>query len=227
VAQHHWVRRPLGALFWLAALVVPLGLAAFVGFTQAPTIQDNVQLRAERALHRAGLGQVRVVVDGRRVLARVPTGTREVKVRALLSTVPGVWLVGSVPMYASPAEARACAGLQKAIDRVTGRQSIRFVGVTSRLTSEGVRRVRAVGDLLSACPSAVVVAGGHSDSHTPDGSTLSLTRARVIAKVLASGGVDPARVTSRGYGAEFPAIEDASGAERQLNERGSITVEAR
>jgi hypothetical protein len=91
----------------VTALLIPLLLTALVAVSQAPAVERSAQERAERALGEAGLDTVRVVVDGRRVLARVPRGTRDAKVRATLLAVPGIWLVGTVPRTApSPDGAR-------------------------------------------------------------------------------------------------------------------------
>jgi outer membrane protein OmpA-like peptidoglycan-associated protein len=221
------VRRPLGGLFWLAAVMLPLALTAGVALTRTPVLERTLHDRAVRALDQAGLGRVRVVVDGRQLLAKVPTGTRGKKVAATLTRVPGVQAVRTVPVYASKAEARACAHLQVKLDRATGHEAIPFEGGSTRLSGTGVRMVQAAARLLRACRPATVIVGGHTDPSTPNGSTISLFRARVLVKALRARGVAGRRLTARGYGDQFPLTQSATPAARARNERGSLQVEAR
>src|SRR3954469_13408202 len=117
VVDRQRVRRPLGILFWLAALLVPLGLTLSFALSRAPAIQRSLHADAMSALHHAGIERVHVVVDGRQLVAKVPTGTRLPRGEATLLNVPGVEIVRTVPVYASKAEARACVDLQGKIDR--------------------------------------------------------------------------------------------------------------
>ena len=67
--------------------------------------------------------------------------------------------------------------------------------------------------------------GGHSDDDTPGGSTLSLTRARVMVDLLERAGIDAARLEARGYGDQFPVDDADTTAARQRNQRGEISAE--
>ena len=225
VADRKRVRRPLGVLFWIAALVVPLGLTATVALSRGPALERSVRADAMSALHRAGLKHVRVVVDGRQVVAKVPTGTRVDRVETTLLAVPGVETVRAVSVYASKAEARACAGLQSKIDRATHRQQIPFAGASTRLTATGSRMLHAVGKLLLACRPATVIVGGHTDTHTPNGSTVSLVRAQVMVRALHAQGIAIGRLVPRGYGDEFPVTRGSTAAAQARNQRGSVAVQ--
>lgn len=225
VVDRQRVRRPLGALFWIAALVVPLGLTFCVTLSRTPVLERSLHADAMLALHRAGITHVRVVVDGRQLVAKVPTGSRPNRVEATLLAVPGVETVRTVAVYASKAEARACANLQGKIDHATDGEKIPFVGSSTQVSAAGVRMLHTVAQLLRACRPATVIVGGHTDSHTPDGSTVSLTRARVMVHALHLQGIGSARLTARGYGDQFPVADGSTPAAQARNQRGSIAVE--
>ncbi|MDX6324690.1 MAG: OmpA family [Nocardioidaceae bacterium] len=225
VVERQRVRRPLGSLFWLAALVVPLGLTVCAALSRTPILERSLHTDAMMALHRAGIAHVRVVVDGRQLLAKVPTGTKPKRVEAMLLAVPGVETVQTVAVYASPAEAKACAHLQSKIDKATGQEHIPFAGGSTQLSATGARMLHAVAQLLGACRPATVVIGGHADSHTPKGPTISLVRARVMERALQAQGIARARMTARGYGDQFPVADGSSAAAQARNQRGSIAVE--
>lgn len=219
VVEKHRVRRPLAAAFWVVALVVPLGLAALVGAVSGPDLESALVDDAQTALEKAGVTGVRLVADGRQVVAEVPTGTDAGQVRTVVGDVPGVLAVRTESVYASAKEARACTDLQAKIDRATRNQRILFTPGSAQLTSAGQGMARETGRLLAACASASVVVGGHADGDTPDGANLSLKRAKGLAAVLKQAGVAKNRMDLRGYGDQFEVAE-----QRAQNERGSVVV---
>jgi len=95
-----------------------------------------------------------------------------------------------------------------------------------RLTPTGTQMVREVGKLLDACGPAVVTVGGHTDSHTSNGSTISLERAQLMVRMLRNAGIEPERLEPRGYGDQFPIEDGDSPAAQAANQRGSIAVES-
>src|SRR4051812_4016700 len=134
VVERQRVRRPLGALYCVATLILPLGLTAGVAMSQAPFLERSLHSDAMKALNRAGIPHVHVLVDGRQLVAKVPTGTPEKRVESTLLDVPGVEAVETVSVYASKAEARACTALQTKIDRATNREKIPFLGGSTHLS---------------------------------------------------------------------------------------------
>lgn len=225
VVRRRRVRRPLGTLFWVAAFVLPLGLTVLAALSRTPVLERSLRTEALSALAGSGITHVRVVVDGRQLVAKVPTGTNAVTVSRLLRRVPGVQGVETVPVYASKAEAKACAHLQSKLDRVTDGETIPFLGVSTRLSATGNRMVQAAARLLRACRPATVIVGGHTDTQVAGGSTVSLDRARVLLRALHAQGIATARMTPRGYGDQFPVTDGTSAAARARNQRGSIAVE--
>jgi len=219
------VRRPLGAIFWLAMLILPLALTAVVGVTHGPSIQDTLQADGQAALAKAGVHGVKLVLNGRSVTAEVPTGRDPNEVEHVLAGVPGIMSVETKSVYASAREARACQNIQNKIDRATHNERIPFSGDTTHLTATGSHMVRKVGKLLTACGAVNITVGGHTDSSTVKGSDISLERARVIMNDLKKAGVKVTRMEIRGYGDQFPVAPEDTKAGRVKNQRGSIVVQ--
>lgn len=224
VVERHRVRRPVGPWYWLALVLLPVGLAAFVGFSRGPALEDSLEADAAAALKQAGFSGVDLVMDGRTVTAKVPTGQDPEGVEETLASVPGVMSAEAEEVYASAKEARACENMQAKVDKATNKQRIPFVGETTRLSASGQAMVREVAQLLLACGAAEVAVGGHTDSSTFDGSDISLERARVIIRMLKAAGVESERLEPRGYGDQFPIDDGDSNAARARNQRGSIAV---
>ena len=224
VVETRTVRRPAGRVYWVSAAIVVLLLTVGLGVSRGPAIEQALKKQVLAALDDAGYDDVRVSVDGRMVTANVPTGTDDDEVKEVVADVEGVSAVSAMLVYSSYAEARDCADLQAKLDKATGKQRIPFQGQTTRLTSEGVQMLRAVGKLLKACSTAVVYVGGHTDPGTRLGSTLSLDRAKAMVKLLKSYGVAPKRLEPRGYGDQFPIDKGRGAAARAKNERGSVAV---
>ena len=224
VVETRTVRRPVGKVYWVGAVIVVLLLTMGVGVSRGPGIEQALKKDVLAALDDAGFKDVSVSVDGRMVTANVPTGVEADEVKKIVSDVDGVSAVSAMLVYASFAEARDCADLQKKLDKATAGQRIPFQGESTRLSAEGDKMLREVSKLLEACESAVVYVGGHTDPGTRFGSTISLDRANVMAKLLKSWGIDKDRLEPRGYGDQFPVDKSRSAAARAKNERGSIVV---
>jgi outer membrane protein OmpA-like peptidoglycan-associated protein len=225
VSERHRVRRPLPRLFWVVAVVVPLGLTALVGFTQGPALEATLVSQARSALVDEGIKGIRLTADGRRLSAGVPTGRDPEKVSQVLAGVSGVSAVRTTHVYANAAEARACKGLQKKLDRATQGQRIAFEGSSTRLTDAGRQDVTEVAGLLEACRPAAVVVGGHTDGSTPNGPEISLERARVVIDLFVRAGVERQRLEPRGYADQFPLADRADAASRARNQRVSVVAD--
>lgn len=224
VVETRTVRRPLGRVFWVCAVLVPVMLTIGIGVSRGPTIEQLLKKDVQTALVAADIDGVGLRVDGRIVTAEVPTGVDVDAVKKVVEDVSGVSAVSAKMVYASYAEARNCANLQAKLDKATHEQRIPFSGSSEKVTPEGDRMLRAVAKILDACKAAVVYVGGHTDPGTRYGSTISLERAKQMTKILKSYGIDGDRLEARGYGDQFPIDESRSAAARARNERGSIIV---
>lgn len=225
VTERHRVRRPLTRSFWVLAVVAPLALTGVVGYTQGPAVEATLVASARKALVAEGLKGVGLVADGQRLTAEVPTGRDPAVVAKVLAGVRGVAAVSTTEVFANAAEAKACDGLQRKLDRATRRQRIPFAGSSTRLTAEGQQWVTAVGRLLKACRPATATVGGHSDSSTVNGPEISLERARVVIRLLVRAGVKRERLAPRGYADQFPVSERDDQASRAKNQRASVVAD--
>ncbi|MEU8221218.1 OmpA family protein [Kribbella sp. NPDC048915] len=83
------VRRPL-VIWLLAALAVPVLLAAVLIPAKAGTTEDDLRERTEAALKARGIESSRVEFDGRNARVTVPAGTDPEAVREIVAKVDGV-----------------------------------------------------------------------------------------------------------------------------------------
>jgi outer membrane protein OmpA-like peptidoglycan-associated protein len=224
VVDRHRVRRPVGRLYWVAVLLVPVLLTAYVGWSRAAVLESDLTDEVRAALDARTLTDVEVTVDGRQVTALVPTGRDPQTTAALVAAVPGVLSVTIREVYASEAERRACTGIQGKLDTVTRGQRIAFAGGSTSLTRTGRTMVARSAKLLVTCRAVDAVIGGHADSSARDAGALSLRRARTIIAALVRAGVAQERLEPRGYGDQFEVEDGTTAAARSRNERGSITV---
>lgn len=90
----------------------------------------------------------------------------------------------------------------------------------------GVRIVDKLATYLNANPQRTVAIEGFTDSTGSDAlnQTLSENRAESVKAALASAGVNVDRVTTRGYGKEFPVAGNETASGRQLNRRVEIVL---
>lgn len=224
VADKKLARRAPGGRLALAALVVPALLAAAGGILAGPSAERALETEAVAALRAEGLRGVKVRADGPFVTALVPTKVDPRRVSGVVDEVSGVSAVTTEEVYSSKKEARACAALDTKLDRATAKQRIPFAGRTATLTSTGRRMVEAAAQLVAACGSARVYVGAHTDPSTPQGSTLTIKRARAMIAVMRKAGAPEERLVPRGYGAQYPVDDADTAAARQRNERGSVMM---
>jgi outer membrane protein OmpA-like peptidoglycan-associated protein len=225
VEEKTLVRRPTGWLLWVAVVLLPVALTAYVGMSRGPSLQRALRADVSQALRDEGLTGVRVSVDGRQVVARVPIGSDAVEVAEVAASVPGVMAVSTRAVFASRSQARACRGVVKAMNTATHQQQIPFAGASASLTGVGQERVRAAARVLTRCRAVTAIIGGHTDSSVADPGTLSLERARVLLRALVEAGVPARRLEPRGYGDAFKLREGSTDADRAANQRGSVLVE--
>ena len=226
VTTKYTVRRSPSGKLLVAGLLVPALMAGAAGFLAGPAAEDSLVADATVALEADRLKDVRLQADGPFVTAMVPTRVDAAQVEGVVAEVEGVSDVVTKEVYSSKKEAQACSNLGRELDQVTDKQRIPFSGESARLTASGQRMVLAAAKLVSACGSAEVYVGGHTDPSTRDGSTLTLLRARAMIAVMRRAGTPEERLTPRGYGAQYPVAEGDSRSARASNQRGSITLAA-
>jgi outer membrane protein OmpA-like peptidoglycan-associated protein len=99
----------------------------------------------------------------------------------------------------------------------------------SVLLPGGTVEVRKLASFLAAHPERTIVVEGYADSsgNTYVDQRLSEQRALAVQAALVSDGVDPRRITVRGYGPAYPVASNSTPAGRQMNRRVEIVISDR
>ena len=94
------------------------------------------------------------------------------------------------------------------------------------LRPESFLELNRVVKLLQENPSIVIEMSAHTDSRGSDeyNITLSGNRARSVMEYILSKGIDPARITSQGYGETMPVATNDTDDGRQLNRRVEFKI---
>lgn len=184
-----WGHRALGARWWAAALVVPLALAGLVVAVDGDDLEADIRDRVEVALAAEGIEAGGIAVDGRDVtVSGLPPGSNRGAVRHAVGSVDGV---REVVVEDPPVLGRGrCPDAQRRIDRILGRDKVRFEAGSTALVGAERRQVAAVGALLRRCAASVTVRGNVADPREEAVNPLSQARAQAVADLItARGGV--------------------------------------
>ena len=94
------------------------------------------------------------------------------------------------------------------------------------LRSGSEQNVRRIAAILNQYPEHQIAVEGHTDATGGDAynQRLSEDRAASVRASLVAGGVDPGRITSRGYGKTQPVATNESAEGRQQNRRVEVIV---
>lgn len=97
----------------------------------------------------------------------------------------------------------------------------------SELKQESVAELEKIRELLVANVNMKVQINGHTDNtgNAVSNRLLSLERAEAVVKYLVAKGVDPSRLSAKGFGSERPLVsnDDESGG-REINRRTEIEI---
>ncbi|HUX91008.1 MAG TPA: OmpA family protein [Gallionellaceae bacterium] len=96
----------------------------------------------------------------------------------------------------------------------------------AQLKSGGTRNVKKLADFLTQNPQQKVSIEGHTDSTGSNSlnQKLSERRANAVKAALIKMGISSDRITTRGYGEEFPVASNDSAVNRQMNRRVEIIL---
>ena len=97
----------------------------------------------------------------------------------------------------------------------------------SDLKTESIAEVENIQQLLKSNPVLKVQINGHTDNtgNPASNKALSLKRASAVVDYLAAHGVDPSRLSAKGFGSERPIVsnDDETGG-REINRRTEIEI---
>lgn len=104
--------------------------------------------------------------------------------------------------------------------------SVLFETNKSSLRSGAIRTVEKVANFLNEYPDRNILIEGFTDSEGSEtyNKDLSLKRAQAVRDQLVSYGVENRRITTEGYGEEFPVANNSTAAGRQQNRRVEIVI---
>ena len=88
------------------------------------------------------------------------------------------------------------------------------------------RSIDKLADFLKQNPKRNLLIEGHTDNTGPEDFNLKLSqqRADAVRDALASRGIASDRITAKGYGPKYPAVDNDSAAGRQQNRRVEVVV---
>jgi outer membrane protein OmpA-like peptidoglycan-associated protein len=96
----------------------------------------------------------------------------------------------------------------------------------SELKSGGMRKIDQLAQFLAEHPDRRVEIDGFTDSVGSDAynEELSQRRADAVKAALVSRNVDPARISTEGYGKAYPVASNSDSGGRQLNRRVEVVI---
>jgi len=209
-------------------LMVSVALSAILAVGCAPP-QNKTQQGAMigtgvGAAAGAGLGQA------------IGGNTKSTLIGAGIGAVVGGLAGGTIGNYMDKQEAamrEQLAGVEAAnVQRnanllaVTFKSDFLFDLDSAQLKPGAYDEISRVAQVLVQYPQTNVLIAGHTDSSGAEAynQQLSERRAQVVKNALAGQGVNPARLTTIGYGESRPVADNSTEAGRQLNRRVEITI---
>ncbi|MGV8074172.1 MAG: OmpA family protein [Syntrophobacteraceae bacterium] len=97
---------------------------------------------------------------------------------------------------------------------------------SARLKHSGYDEMDRIADILRRYPETNLYVGGHTDSTGSERYNLDLSerRAESVMNAMVDRGINPRRISAKGYGESMPLESNATEAGRQLNRRVVIEI---
>jgi outer membrane protein OmpA-like peptidoglycan-associated protein len=101
-----------------------------------------------------------------------------------------------------------------------------FATGKAEVAAGGLRSIDKLAEFLKKNPNRNLLIEGHTDNTGNEDSNLKLSqqRADAVRDQLVSRGIAPERITTKGYGPKYPAVDNDSSAGRQQNRRVEVLV---
>jgi len=105
-------------------------------------------------------------------------------------------------------------------------QNIQFEYNSSALTQDSENGITMLTDFLQRNPMLNVELAGHTDNVGSESYNLKLStdRAETVRQALIANGIDPSRLTAKGYGASKPLVSNDNDEHRALNRRTEMII---
>lgn len=226
-----------------AAIVFAVGFAAIYLAQDIPVrhhVEGDLTRRSTAALRDAGLSTVDVHFIGRDGTVHAHTRADADRALAIVRAQDGVRVADAVvdagpaptpspsptPTESPSPSATPSPAPSDVQNQLTGLPNITFETDSATLTAQGRAVVANVATILQAHPTVRVRIEGHTDSTGTPAHNLELSRARAetVRATLASLGVDPARMSTAGFGATQPLVPDTTPENQAINRRVQFVV---
>lgn len=124
---------------------------------------------------------------------------------------------------------KGCPEVQEAVKQLFQKalQGIQFETGRSVIKKSSYPIMDAITKVMVDNPSYKIIIGGHTDNVGSDETNLTLSegRASAVADYLITKGIDPLRISSKGFGEAYPVDDNNTAAGRTRNRRVEFKVE--
>jgi outer membrane protein OmpA-like peptidoglycan-associated protein len=116
----------------------------------------------------------------------------------------------------------------KPVDKTTwfNFRDLKFETGSAKIDSTSMQEVRNIAEILKAYPTVDLKIGGYTDNVGKDASNMKLSgdRAANVKAALIKKGIDAKRLTTEGYGSQFPLTSNDTEGGRAQNRRIAVRV---
>lgn len=207
--------------------------AAYVASTQARTAQALAKAASEEEaikLAEADRERARADANARRAAnAQIAAANASADANAARAQA------ANAQADAANAQAQAAA-LQQELNDLQAKQTDRGMLVTlgdvlfefgrAEIKPTAQASVAKLAHYLNQHPDRRILIEGFTDSVGSDSANLTLSqrRSQAVADALRAQGVDPSRISTRGYGEAYPVASNSSTSDRALNRRVEVYI---